>query len=350
MIDLPNNRPVLPACRNRVRRSKGEDGYILITLLLFVALLAIAAALAVPEIKTQMKRDREQELIHRGVQYSRAIQHYVKKFGHYPSKLEDLENTNQVRFLRKRYKDPITGKDFRLLHMGEVQVAFGGGIAGATSVANLAGGNPGGPGGFPGPGGLNTPGGGILSPAGGLNGAAGNPQGLAAANPNGTLSPNPQQQQQAPGTTGSSDSDQSAGGSNSNPATGSPNQPGTTPGATGNGPSTDANGNQVFGGAPVVGVASTGEEKSIRVFNKKDHYNQWQFIYDPSMDRGGLLQGPYQTPQIQNTVTSVPGQGIPTGGTAVAPGGLGGPANGIQPNSPNGQPGGLQTPQMPPEQ
>jgi len=70
-----------------------------------------------------------------------------------------------------------------------------------------------------------------------------------------------------------------------------PGAPGTA-GAPGTG--TSATGPQTFGGGPMVGVASTSKEKSIRIFNKKDHYNQWQFIYDPSTDRGGLLTTPNQ--------------------------------------------------------
>jgi type II secretory pathway pseudopilin PulG len=93
-----------------VPHRRSERGYILITLILFVSLLTIAATIMLPVVAFQVKRDREEELIHRGVQYSRAMKHYVKKFGRYPTRLEDLENTNQVRFLRKRYKDPITGK------------------------------------------------------------------------------------------------------------------------------------------------------------------------------------------------------------------------------------------------
>ena len=38
------------------------------------------------------------------------------------------------------------------------------------------------------------------------------------------------------------------------------------------------------------------KDKTIREFNKKNHYNQWQFIYDPSTDRGGLLMTPNQPP------------------------------------------------------
>ena len=43
-----------------------------------------------------------------------------------------------------------------------------------------------------------------------------------------------------------------------------------------------------------MGVASTSKATSIREFNHKNHYNQWQFIYDPTMDRGGLITTPAQ--------------------------------------------------------
>ena len=31
----------------------------------------------------------------------------------------------------------------------------------------------------------------------------------------------------------------------------------------------------------------------MKVFNKKTHYNEWYFIYDPTTDRGGLISSPY---------------------------------------------------------
>ena len=89
---------------------RNERGYIMLTLLLVMALMAIFAAVIVSSVTFDIKRDREEEMIHRGVQYSRAIRAYYKKFSRYPAKIEDLENTNQMRFLRKRYKDPLTGK------------------------------------------------------------------------------------------------------------------------------------------------------------------------------------------------------------------------------------------------
>ena len=110
-------------------------------LMLFVTLMVIAAGVVAPTIAFRVRRDREEEMIHRGTQYSRAIQRYVKKTGRYPTRLEDLENTNNIRFLRRRYKDPITGKDFKLLHVGEVQLTSSPGIAGASPI-----GGPRGPG------------------------------------------------------------------------------------------------------------------------------------------------------------------------------------------------------------
>ena len=43
---------------------------------------------------------------------------YFVQFKKYPAKIEDLENTNNKRFLRRRYIDPMTGKDeWRLVHV-----------------------------------------------------------------------------------------------------------------------------------------------------------------------------------------------------------------------------------------
>ena len=58
---------------------------------------------------------------------------------------------------------------------------------------------------------------------------------------------------------------------------------------------------QVFGGGAIIGVASLKKDKTIREFNKKDHYNQWQFFYDPTTDRGGLIKTPYQPPLLGAT-------------------------------------------------
>jgi type II secretory pathway pseudopilin PulG len=277
-------------------RRRTERGYILLTLMLFVALLTIGLLALVQNIESQIKRDREEELIHRGVQYSRAVKHYFRKFGRYPTRFEDLENTNNYRALRKRYKDPITGKDFKPLHMTDVQMSFASGVPGGGLPA--AGLNP--------------------SPAGGLNGTTPNPGGAVQ---------DPTTAQNAQG------GDQSGAGDQPNQAA-----TGANPQASQQGGSSITSNqltSQTFGGGPIVGVASISKDKTIREFNKKDHYNQWQFIYDQSSDRGGLLMTPNQPP-LKGAVQVNPANGTqtppaqnPTPGTVQQPGQGNGP---MQPN------------------
>ena len=275
-------------------RRGNERGYILLTLMLFVALLTIGFLTMIQRIDTQIKRDREEELIHRGVQYSRAVRRYFKKFGRYPNRIEELEKTNNLRFLRKRYKDPITGKDFKPLHVTDVQMSF---VAGAASGL---------------PPGLGP----NVSAAGGLNGAAASTGGLGQS---ATASENPQ------------------GGGDQSPASDAspPGQPISGAQATSGASDASPPGQQVFGGGAIVGVVSASKDKTIREFNKKDHYNQWQFIYDPTTDRGGLLMTPNQPPlkgatanPANSTQQGTPGQN--QNGTN--------PAAGSAPQQPNSQP------------
>ena len=46
-----------------------------------MALMIIAATYVAPRMVQQLKRDREEEMIHRGTEYARAIKKYYKKFG-----------------------------------------------------------------------------------------------------------------------------------------------------------------------------------------------------------------------------------------------------------------------------
>jgi type II secretory pathway pseudopilin PulG len=257
---------------------RGERGYVLLTLMLAVALIIIFAAAIVPTIKFQIERDREEEMIHRGVQYARAIRIYYKKFGRYPTRLEDLESSNNLRFLRKRYKDPITGKDFKLLHFGEVKLAFSGGIGGGT----IPGANPiGSAGGASGTGGL-----GQISTFGTSGGLGASSNSSFGQNQQGTNNP-----QGTEGSDASQSSSEQAGSG----------QPGMTPVSEmtgGNSSSQGSSDQPLIASGPIVGVASSSKKATIREFNHKKKYNEWQFIYDPGTDSGGLLMTPYQ-PQLQ---------------------------------------------------
>jgi type II secretory pathway pseudopilin PulG len=113
-------------------KSEGERGYMLLAIMLLVNLMVIGLMLEAPRIAQEIKREKEEELIHRANEYKVAIRKYFRKFGQYPVSIEQLENTNNMRFLRKRYKDPFTGKDdWRLLHPGDVQVNALNGATGA---------------------------------------------------------------------------------------------------------------------------------------------------------------------------------------------------------------------------
>jgi type II secretory pathway pseudopilin PulG len=317
--------------------NRRERGYILLTLMLFVAILAIGAMAWIEKVDFQIKRDREEELIHRGVQYSRAVRRYFKKFGRYPTRIEELESTNNLRFLRKRYTDPITGKDFKPLHLTDVQISF----------------NPGAASGLP-PG----PDANISAPQPGTPGALNTPTAPTSDTSAGAILQNQQAPQgtdqgdttQATQTPQSNKASQGADQGDATQATQAPqSNNGVLPqiqrqGATGLGPG----GAQVFGGGAIIGVASVSKLKTIREFNKKDHYNQWQFIYDPSTDRGGLLMTPNQPPlkgavqpnQQQNGAPGTPGQDQTLGNQGLGNQGLGsqGEANPAPPQPNPAQP------------
>jgi type II secretory pathway pseudopilin PulG len=319
--------------------SRRDRGAMLLAVLFLMAIMVITAMAVAPALVQQIKRDREEEMIHRGTEYERAIKKYYKKFGRYPANLEQLENTNQIRFLRRRFKDPLA-KDgqWKLLHYGDIQSLVG---AGGLGVQGL---QPGVQGGLQGPNSQNPsttgttgsdlgastaptgaqltaqqqsgfltaaqPGGvqpGGLQPGGGASAFAAGGSGGAAGQSGFSLGPS---QGQAGGVGGS--------------------QPGSTTGQTGSNNSIFGNsgvGGQTFGGGAIVGVASKSKDPTIRVYNKKKNYDEWVFIYSPMLDRQNmLLRGPY------NGQSMVGGQfGTPTGqlnqtnqtGIGQQPGGLG---------------------------
>ena len=95
----------------------GERGFALLIVFLMAAAIALLLYQQMPRVAFESERDKENLLIDRGEQYKRAIQLYLVVNKRYPARIEDLENTNDKRFLRKRYIDPFTGKnEWRLVH------------------------------------------------------------------------------------------------------------------------------------------------------------------------------------------------------------------------------------------
>ena len=98
-------------------RRRHDAGFALAGLICIITAAAVATAVVIPLRVMQSRRQTEQELIFRGQEYVRAIQKYQYKYGIYPSSIDDLISRDGYRFLRRQYKDPVTGEDFRLINV-----------------------------------------------------------------------------------------------------------------------------------------------------------------------------------------------------------------------------------------
>lgn len=77
----------------------------IIMLMFLLSVMALGLMVAYPVWRTQIQREREEELIFRGKQYVEAIRLFqAKNPGRYPKSLKELY---EKRFLRKPYRDPM---------------------------------------------------------------------------------------------------------------------------------------------------------------------------------------------------------------------------------------------------
>lgn len=294
-------------------RKPSEDGYMLLVAIFLLALLVLSLSVAAPRIAKSIQRDREVETMHRGKQYARAIKLYYTTFKAYPPSVDALVNTNNIRFLRKKYVDPMTGKDdWKPIMFGQnkTPLAMGffgqplGGIAGQPIAGVGPSGNPGIPGntGF----GSNT-GGGVF----GNSGAGGSGIGSSIGSSPGGLFGQSNTGATNPGTTGTTDGANGTTGTtggtdaNGNPTSGT--------GSSGTGFMSGQTG-QTFGGAGIIGFEPASPKQSILTLKKKNHYNEWEFTYSPLQEMqqqaGGNLGG----------IGTPVGNGVGTGSPTSSPG------------------------------
>ena len=318
----------------RKQARPGEEGYILLAVIFLTIMVLITLSVAAPRVAKDIERDREVELMHRGKQFQRAIQLYYRKFNAYPPTMEALEKTNNIRFLRKRYKDPVTGKDeWHLIHFGEAktqtlgffgQPIAGAGMAGASMISGI------------GPVGGNAPQGGLFG---------GNPTDPNAANQSGltnqTAQPNQPSQPSQPNQASSIDPNAANNGAATpNPTDNSGAAGSGTVSSGGFGSQTTAStglgaNGQTFGGGGIIGVESTSPKLAILEYKKKKHFNEWEFVYDPISERMGMAGG--NTGQIGQPIgNSTTGVGQPNSGFGSNSGGInnGGNGTGITPTPP----------------
>src|SRR5260370_6037543 len=103
-------------------RAPREPGYALLMVMFIAALMMAAVMTVAPNILTQAKREKEEEMIWRGKQYVRGIKLYYRKLGRFPTSIDDLTKpkVGSLRFMRQAYKDPMNKEDgsWRFIYVG----------------------------------------------------------------------------------------------------------------------------------------------------------------------------------------------------------------------------------------
>ncbi len=299
-----------PGPRPRVRRTAKQDGYAILLVSFMTMLMLMAAIVAAPSIRTERRREQEEEMIWRGKQYVHAIKLYYRKNGRFPTNLDDLTKpkNGSLRYLRQEYKDPMNKEDgkWRLIYVGPSGQLIGSTkpqqqiqISGAGSVGTPAG--QAGFGSMQGQGNSQSSfnngfGGSSFGSSNSSFGSSNSSFGQGGFGSQNNQNPNGQQQNQngAAGTTQNQDPNAPQSGDGS----GNPNQVQEVDTSS-------------FVGGNIIGIGSKANHKSVIVYEKATNYHQFEFIWDPSKDTMGM---------------GGTGTGVQTGT------GLGQPLNGNNPN------------------
>lgn len=207
-------------------------GYALLVIMMVTLFILISLTAALPSVYTAGMREREEELLFRGNEYARAIMLFRRQFRRYPTSVKELLETNGIHFLRREYSDPMTKKGkWRFIHAD----------------------------------------------------AAGTPldsRTLARPKPPSALGSDSafsQEKKDNPPSTGKTGRFES----------GEEGQPKETSAFFGEGKGVQ--------GAFIIGVASMSNKQSIRVWNNKTRYSDWEFL-GVETAAGGMMPGQINTP------------------------------------------------------
>jgi type II secretory pathway pseudopilin PulG len=240
----------------------------LLAMVVMVALVLIALSAAAPLVARELRRDKEVESEHRAQQYVRALRLYYRKLGSYPPSMDALEKSNNIRFLRHQYIDPLTGKpDWRIIHVGENQTTvkgFFGEPLGGLDTKGISGG-------LGSAAGMASFGGSGGTPSG--TSTVGQTSGLAAGFSGATVG--------TPGTAGAPATSGAPGTSGTPGASGTSGSTGT---GGGTGGSSSSSGFGSDGVGQIMGVGSARSGNSILEPNQQTTYNTWEFLYDPRIE------------------------------------------------------------------
>jgi hypothetical protein len=247
--------------RPQMARKREENGYALLMVVFLATLMLLATIAVAPNILTEGKREQEKEMIWRGKQYVRGVKLHFRKYGRFPTSLDDLmkPKIGSLRFMRRAYKDPMNKEngEWRLIYVGPNGQLIGSLKPHTINLQISPGGGPGIP--------ASQLASGSQPGANGLLGQA------AGTQPGGTApGSNPTGATGAPVGT-----DQSDSGSN-----------GQAP------PLPDAS--TIFGGS-IIGVGSKIDKPSVIYYDKAKNYRLFEFIWDPAKDTVGFGQPGLQT-------------------------------------------------------
>jgi len=293
---------------------------VLLTAIFLCVLLLISVAVAAPKMARSIQRDKELETIHRGEQYRRAIQLYYKKFGNYPTSVDQLVETNQIRFLRKRYKDPLTGKDdWKPVYFGQAHVRplgfFGQPLMAAAGMPGMAGTTAS----MYAPVAAATDANGVpIAPSDGSNAAS-----AAGSNSgSGLFGSSPSTPSTGFGSTpGSTMGSGSMFGSNpSSPMGSGPGSPmgGGSVGAPSGTPGIGTSATTFGGNGPIVGFTLPVKKPSLIDYMQQTSYDHWEFNYDPMADQAQAMAGMGGSANTPNPMGSN-GQPPNNGSTLMSP-------------------------------
>ena len=251
---------------HKAGREDAEAGFMLLACVVMIFLIFLALSVAAPRIAKELKHDREVETEHRAAQYVRAIQLYYRKNNNqYPASVEALKKTNNIRFLRQEYKDPMTGQaDWRLIHVGQnkstVKDFFGKEFAApaAGGLGTLAGSASSGVGSA---GAVNSSSGSAFGAGSGSGSAFGGSGGSGSGSSFGATG-NP------PGSVGSAGAGAGAGAGS----------------GAGTAPSGSLDSLGKAGGGPIMGIGSAKSGDAMLTVNEQTTYQDWEFLYDPRLD------------------------------------------------------------------
>lgn len=97
------------------KTSWGNRGFAYLALLVSIVIIGISASAATRYWSNISLREKEKELLFRGDQYRTAIELYYKANSALPPNIDSLlkdPKTTTKRYLRQKYKDPISNEDF----------------------------------------------------------------------------------------------------------------------------------------------------------------------------------------------------------------------------------------------